>query len=188
MSDCLSASQAMPGCFGLLQLVNGCLALRSRRLQADCAKASSTPMNLADLEACRPPDTDKLCGMRRCLLIALLCFLPVQFSWAAVAGYCQHESSPAAAHAGHHEHTFSASADTPHAGPEAAEAMGQPLSAEAEADQECGHCCGHLCALPLMLADAHVSAGQLGPQWALQAQGTSHAQLRPERPQWPSLA
>ena len=42
--------------------------------------------------------------MRRFLLILLLALLPLQFSWAAVAGYCQHETGPAAKHFGHHAH------------------------------------------------------------------------------------
>lgn len=42
--------------------------------------------------------------MRRWLAIFLLVFLPLQASWAAVTGYCQHESGAAAQHFGHHEH------------------------------------------------------------------------------------
>ncbi len=42
--------------------------------------------------------------MRRWLSILLLVFLPFQFSWAAVTGYCQHETGAAAQHFGHHEH------------------------------------------------------------------------------------
>ena len=42
--------------------------------------------------------------MRRWLSILLLVFLPFQFSWAAVAGYCQHEADAASQHFGHHEH------------------------------------------------------------------------------------
>ena len=40
--------------------------------------------------------------MKRYVLIFLLMLLPFQFSWAAVASYCQHESNPAAQHVGHH--------------------------------------------------------------------------------------
>jgi hypothetical protein len=40
--------------------------------------------------------------MKRYVLIFLLMLLPFQFSWAAVASYCQHESNPAAEHVGHH--------------------------------------------------------------------------------------
>ena len=42
--------------------------------------------------------------MRRWLSILLLVLLPFQFSWAAAASYCQHETSKLASHFGHHEH------------------------------------------------------------------------------------
>lgn len=43
--------------------------------------------------------------MRRFLCLFLLVWFPLQMSWAAVAGYCQHETNPAAKrHFGHHEH------------------------------------------------------------------------------------
>ena len=40
--------------------------------------------------------------MRRYLIIFLLLLLPFQFSWAAVASYCQHETESSAQHLGHH--------------------------------------------------------------------------------------
>lgn len=40
--------------------------------------------------------------MRRWLTILLLFMLPLQFSWAAAAAYCQHERDPGASHFGHH--------------------------------------------------------------------------------------
>ena len=42
--------------------------------------------------------------MRRWLSILLLVLLPFQFSWAAAASYCQHETGRLASHFGHHEH------------------------------------------------------------------------------------
>lgn len=48
--------------------------------------------------------TVRILRMRRWLAIFLLVFLPFQFSWAAVSGYCQHETDGAAQHLGHHEH------------------------------------------------------------------------------------
>lgn len=41
--------------------------------------------------------------MRRYLIIFLLLLLPFQFSWAAVASYCQHETESSTQHLGHHE-------------------------------------------------------------------------------------
>jgi hypothetical protein len=42
--------------------------------------------------------------MRRWLLVFLLILLPLQFSWAASAAYCQHEHDAQPSHWGHHEH------------------------------------------------------------------------------------
>ena len=48
--------------------------------------------------------------MRRWLATLLLVLLPFQFSWAAVGGYCQHETGAAAKHFGHHNHQHQADA------------------------------------------------------------------------------
>jgi hypothetical protein len=42
--------------------------------------------------------------MRRYLAIFLLVLLPLQYSWAAMASYCEHETSVTAKHPGHHTH------------------------------------------------------------------------------------
>ncbi|MDD0837117.1 hypothetical protein PSQ40_00890 [Curvibacter sp. HBC61] len=42
--------------------------------------------------------------MRSWRVLCLVLFLSLQFSWAAVAGYCQHQSDLAPTHFGHHEH------------------------------------------------------------------------------------
>jgi hypothetical protein len=42
--------------------------------------------------------------MRRALLVFLLFLLPLQFSWAAAAAYCDHEEGTMATHFGHHQH------------------------------------------------------------------------------------
>lgn len=47
--------------------------------------------------------------MRRFLCVFLLIWFPFQMSWAAVAGYCQHETGAGANHFGHHQHSHSAS-------------------------------------------------------------------------------
>ena len=46
--------------------------------------------------------------MKKFLAIFLLVLLPLQFSWAAVAGYCQHEAGVTANHPGHHTHDHQA--------------------------------------------------------------------------------
>ena len=52
-------------------------------------------------------------AVRKALLVFLFLILPVQFGWAAVAGYCQHERGDTLGHFGHHEHQHqpAASAD-----------------------------------------------------------------------------
>lgn len=42
--------------------------------------------------------------MKRWFAILCLLLLPVQFTWAAVASYCNHEANPASQHYGHHSH------------------------------------------------------------------------------------
>ncbi|WP_420473660.1 cation efflux protein, CzcI family [Noviherbaspirillum sp. ST9] len=51
--------------------------------------------------------------MKKLLLIFLLALLPLQFSWAAAAAYCQHEGEKSSQHFGHHSHQHDASADRP---------------------------------------------------------------------------
>lgn len=71
--------------------------------------------------------------MRRCLLLMLLAILPLQFTWAAAAAYCPHESAPGhGAHFGHHEHqNHGASQDHPDDG-----GKESPLLADAD----CPYC------------------------------------------------
>lgn len=40
----------------------------------------------------------------RWLFFFVVFVMPVQFAWSAAAVYCQHETSPASFHVGHHEH------------------------------------------------------------------------------------
>lgn len=40
--------------------------------------------------------------MRRLIALILLVLVPLHFSWAAMASYCQHETGPSATHVGHH--------------------------------------------------------------------------------------
>jgi len=48
--------------------------------------------------------------MTRWLLIVLMVLLPAQFSWAAAAPYCAHESNPVSFHVGHHTHVHEGTA------------------------------------------------------------------------------
>jgi len=51
----------------------------------------------------RTPLTARLRPVRPFLAIFLLALLPLQFSWAAVASYCGHETQAGAEHFGHHD-------------------------------------------------------------------------------------
>jgi hypothetical protein len=125
----------------------------------------------------------KLVEMRRLLVIVLLALLPLQFSWAAVGAYCQHESAQAgAAQPGHHEHRH-------HADPTTDAGQGDDADrAAGEIDLDCGHCHGHFTAMlprgnemPAHRSTAHASA-------SADAKPGAHAPARPERPQWAPLA
>ena len=114
--------------------------------------------------------------LRRSLLLLLLLLLPLQFSWAVVSNYCQHESDGSAAHFGHHPHQHQ-------------DEDGAPAASKlAGGDPDCGSCHGGFCSLPCMAAtgpDALTAATHYPPYSLLP--GCSWQQ-RPERPNWRHLA
>ncbi len=121
--------------------------------------------------------------MRRLLLLILLAFLPLQSIWAAAAGYCSHEQSPAVAHFGHHGH--------PHHGADAsgahdAGALGK--IAQAGADLDCHSCHGSANALPLQAEAPPLRLGAGPLATFLLPPLRAPAPLRPERPNWQRLA
>lgn len=86
-------------------------------------------------------------AMRRLVLILLMFVLPLQFSWAAVAGVCEIEASAGALGAiGYHVHEH----DHEHAQPKADGSQQDTLNADV--DRDCGPCHGH----------SHGSAAMLG--------------------------
>ena len=113
--------------------------------------------------------------MARLLVIVLALLLPLQFSWGAVLGYCQHETTPAEAeHVGHHPHEHQA---------------GKAKPAGDKADADCGSC--HVSSLtgllaPDLQAPAPAPRGDLVA--ALPHRYPSAPQRAPDRPQWPRLA
>lgn len=121
-------------------------------------------------------------SMHRWLAIVLLAFLPFQFSWAAVASYCGHESDAQAQHLGHHEHQHHGQAATDEdAGGVAGKALGST-------DFDCGHChgtCSALPALDLGLTPLAVASPPHPPRGG-SVRTLSHSP--PERPQWAALA
>ena len=116
--------------------------------------------------------------MRRWFAILLLALLPLQFSWAAVAGYCGHESGAQAQHLGHHEHQHAGQADVD---------KGDDLASGAAptgSDFDCGHCHTGCCAMPGLVASPQPLAIASPLVTPIKGVVRTLAQTPPERPQW----
>ncbi len=117
--------------------------------------------------------------MRSYLAIFMLVLLPLQFSWAAMASHCQHETGVTAQIPSHHSHEH-ASADHPE--------TAQNADSSACMDHDCATC--HLgCAVALVsdLKTTTVAVSDDHPVH-LQAMASQPSTERPERPKWPVLA
>ena len=131
--------------------------------------------------------------MHRIFAIVLLVLLPLQFSWAAVASYCGHETQAGAEHFGHHDHQHHG--DAGDAGSGAGLDANSDVNSDAvdgkapgAMDLDCGHChgtCSMMLNLPLVLPGALSTAPPIA---TLDEPGGAHAPTRPERPQWLPLA
>jgi len=121
--------------------------------------------------------------MRCWLAVLLLVCLPLQFSWAAVADYCMHESGETADHVGHHDHAQHAHAAAQTDGKAKADG-GSSMAAKVD----CSHCHGG-CAVTLDLPAGLVphTIG-LAPPTLGDAPCAEHVPAQPERPQWARLA
>ena len=108
--------------------------------------------------------------------------LPLQFSWAAVAGYCTHEADAQTQHLGHHAHQ-PGTPDKADAEP-AADADRAPGAT----DLDCSH--GHGCCSALLgtALPAYASLVHVHPAAAAQVATALLALSPPERPQWWALA
>jgi hypothetical protein len=127
--------------------------------------------------------------VRHLLAIVLLAFLPLQFSWAAVASYCGHEAQAGAGHFGHHANAGSVAEPVVDRDADpAASADVKGDKAPGDMDLDCGHCHGY-CSVMLTLPSVLPGALKTTPpSAALDEAGGSHAPTRPERPQWRPLA
>ena len=123
---------------------------------------------------------DKIGGMRKLVAILLLSLLSLQTSWAAVAGYCQHEQGASARHLGHHDHQHQT-----HKAETANPIHKTALPGAMAADADCGLCqAGFLTALMIdpVLPVASFNVGGLAEPVSLRP---SSAPLDlPERPNW----
>jgi hypothetical protein len=119
------------------------------------------------------------CPMKRFLAIILLALLPLQFSWAAVAGYCQHESEVTVNHPGHHSHDHQA-ADKHEPVKNSGSSTG--------VDHDCATC--HLGCSAALASDltASMTATDRDHPFDYRFQPSRSLAERPERPQWPTLA
>ena len=114
--------------------------------------------------------------LRRLLFLFLAVLLPLQFSWGAVSGYCQHESGARAKHFAHHEHVHKADPK-------------KAVDLKVAPDNDCGTChgagatalLGLQSALPALVAASTPRAETSRAPPALPPDG-------PYRPQWPRLA
>ena len=120
--------------------------------------------------------------MRRWLAILMLALLPLQFSWAAVAVYCGHESDPQAQHLGHHEHQHNGQATADH------DSAPANQSAPAGFDFDCGHCHGTCASMPAPADNLAPLTLVSHPVTSVEVSLRSLAQSPPERPQWLPLA
>jgi len=136
--------------------------------------------------------------VRRLLAIFLLAMLPLQFSWAAVASYCGHESQAGTGHFGHHDHEHHADASSytwPAADPGAG--VSSPLdeaggangdNAPSTMDLDCGYCHGTGSAVLTLQMGLPNALSTALPGATLDETFGAHAPTRPERPQWLPLA
>jgi len=114
--------------------------------------------------------------MTRLLALLLALVLPLQLSWAVVGEYCQHESSPVAAHHfGHHQHVHKD--DT------------GKVAGKTAIDSDCSFC--HAGAPATMAANEpqlpELEPGS-GPSAGSQVDHPSAFARAPDRPQWLRLA
>lgn len=118
--------------------------------------------------------------MRRWLAIFLLVLLPLQFSWAAVAPYCQHEADGTTQHFGHHEHKHQAATADELSVADA----GDIDSFAVDADCTACHagCAAAMAAVPSLALDA---APALPGSWSPQVPAAPPKGQR-ERPNWPA--
>ncbi|GKT22318.1 DUF2946 family protein [Acidovorax sp. SUPP3334] len=109
--------------------------------------------------------------------------MPFQLSWAAAAGYCQHESMAGTSHFGHHEHQHAAGAG---ALVQDTDAPSDPLPGSLDNDCLACHACS---AQPLAdTASLFPTAGPAERPHLLSEPYRSHVAGVPTRPAWPASA
>lgn len=118
-------------------------------------------------------------AMRRLVALFLLILLPLQFSWALAAAYCQHEAAPSTQHFGHHDHRHDA-----HVAADSTPETKLPGAA----DNDCSVCHTGCVAALLDTATPSVAASVSVVADLLPAPPAAVPAPRPERPNWHRLA
>ena len=118
--------------------------------------------------------------MRRWFFVLLLVFMPLQFSWAALATYCEHESGAQTQHLGHHEHE--------HEHPQHADADAPDDATKAKASavldvHDCHSHCQCMADLPLSATTPWAPSPRHATEWT-GLRELAHVLAPPERPQW----
>ncbi len=123
--------------------------------------------------------------MRRWLLIFLVVLLPMQLSWAAVASYCQHESSATTTtqHVGHHEHQHEADAAFTDNSEKSAS-----TTATGAVDVDCGTCHAGCCTAMLQSLNLIMAKLPFETHSISALRLSSQPASLPERPNWADLA
>lgn len=122
-------------------------------------------------------------AMRRLFIVFMLCLLPVQVSWAAVADYCAHEPAGDAQHFAHH--------DDEHATPLAALDGDLPNSDADPVKSNLLHDHSHLAGFIGLLTETTLTAAIVPTLPVLQSERQVYSSQildRPERPKWHPLA
>jgi hypothetical protein len=127
-----------------------------------------------------PADYVIVLAVKKLLVIFLLMVLPLQYSWAAAAVYCQHEKGESA-HFGHHNHEHLTQADEPDAEPDAPN-----KSQKTDGDCEYCHLFFHASLLPAMPEVATLDGP--APPPPLRLTYSSHIPDGPNLPDWPLAA
>ncbi len=119
--------------------------------------------------------------MMRRMAVFLICLMPLQFSWAAISAYCEHETQSAAHHVGHHEHQHETNQST-------GDVEFGSESKSVSFDPDCGVCHAGCLVAP---CNAIASLGPRESEIAFEHPPSFHLPLfssKPERPKWSDLA
>ncbi|RJG07840.1 hypothetical protein D3870_04890 [Noviherbaspirillum cavernae] len=115
--------------------------------------------------------------MKKFLLILLLAILPLQYTWAAAAAYCEHEKEVQASHPGHHPHEH-----------QTVDGDSDDQGKVNKVHSDCGVCQFSAQASFLTTFPAGVPPGDIGHAVRLPDFYSSHIPDGPQKPNWQLVA